>query len=73
MIFDRSLDSLDGRFQEWVSVAWKLQHDTYLPGVSLFLRGSDDWLVSQHTALYDILLRACIRHRLQGVYNHLGI
>ena len=66
VVLDGRLGRLDGRLQERIGVARKLQHHRHLLMI-------DGGLVDNHLALYQIFLRASIRHRGQRIHNELGI
>ena len=68
VIFD---GCLSGRLQERICLSGEFQHHADLPRtVGLLGYGG---LVCHHLTFHQILLRACIRHRLQGFYNQLRI
>ena len=73
VILNRCLCSLDGRFEEGISVAGKFQYDLDLPGLSLRGGSGDRRGVGHHTALHEVFLRAGIRHRCQSIDNQLRI
>ena len=66
MVFDGCFSSFNGRLQERIGLSGELQNYADLIAI-------DGRLVSHHFTLYQVLLRAGIRHRGQRIHNQFGI
>ena len=66
MVVDGGLGGLDGGFEERVGITGEFEYH-------LDFHAVDGGLVGDHSALYEVFLRAGIRHRCQGIHNEFRI